>query len=381
MGLQNALWQAVLIYSCYVLVGVAAVYAARNVHGRAARGIATGVLILAALHCPLVPQWRSPSSPKLFDESKNLYWMLVCCTFVVSLRIFYFVYLRPPSFSSALPFSFLLASMMFNTDIEHGVQGIRRWREPKMWSRIGTTLLALPAKLALLAWLGQVQAPPERRARLYKTVYTWNMLSLQYLLDGFWTGLMFYPYLSLPFDTYLVLGSLFTGLPMEPMFASPALTTSPRDFWSGRWNLLVKNTFHRSIFVPATHVGHPQNGDTKAIVSFAEKVVSSLGVFFVSAISHDWINYLTFGRYTPDNFIFFMLNGLLTNIESYITHFRPHLFKRLGELPRWVKVVSMWTLMGATVPVFMREYLRTEMVDEAASYARWAVESLGIRVA
>ncbi|KAI9015465.1 hypothetical protein DFJ74DRAFT_262310 [Hyaloraphidium curvatum] len=406
--MAHPLFSALLIFSAFVSVAFLAALAARHIVRRAYRGAAAAVLVAATMHAPLLPRLLLPNSMPLPEYSMYLYWILVCCTWVFPLRIGYFLLVRSAAYARSLPLSFVVSSMMFNTDVEKGPAGVRRWRDPGQWSRVASTLLlGMPAKFALLAWLALMQAPAERVRRVYEAVYTARMFTPQFLYDSVFVSLIPYPFLSLPFDLYLVIGTLLTGWPMQPMFASPALTTSPRDFWSGRWNLLVKNTFHRTLFAPATgshHGNHKKHDDAAARVAGKEaqngaaavpeskakgkeaprpislaKMASSLMVFAVSALGHDWMNWLCFGRYTPDNAAFFMLHGLMANLE--VIAMRTSWGRRLARaLPRPAKIACMWVLMAMTVPIFMREYVRAGMIAEIAGYAGWVVDRLGIRV-
>ena len=52
--------------------------------------------------------------------------------------------------------------------------------------------------------------------------------------------------------------TLATGLHFAPAFQDPFLSTSPRDFWTRRWNLIFRNYSHRHVFMPIRKLlGHP----------------------------------------------------------------------------------------------------------------------------
>ncbi|KAL3894024.1 MAG: hypothetical protein SGCHY_005508 [Lobulomycetales sp.] len=112
---------------------------------------------------------------------------------------------------------------------------------------------------------------------------------------GYYTcGLFLYLIVSFIGDALFGMYQAVLGVPMKNLFNAPFLSTSPRDFWSRRWNRLFSHCFHRIIFRfrPSQRWG----GGTFA-----------MAVFLLSGIFHEYINYTTLGTdVLGDNMIFFL---------------------------------------------------------------------------
>ncbi|KAJ3337879.1 hypothetical protein HDU93_000379 [Gonapodya sp. JEL0774] len=318
------------------------------------RGVVTAVLIPSMLTAPLLPQYIWPNS-RVEDLSLFLWWTLTSVTFVGGLRIFDLAYLRSPSSLNDMPIRHFLSIMFFNPDeiFFHTKQDLEIDRSSHSLWTVGVILPLKAAFLGLLL-LGPFTAEVEKQ--ILQDVFTLNMFSWRYIVCGLIVGSSFYPTLSLPFDLLIAIGEVATGVPMKPIFQNPMMSTSLRDFWSGRWNVLVKNTFHRAVFDPAlaqkeslasdsalqvqssmiagdvittclpaphetlgngadgtSHVENPRSEKKKFSMS---STVGSLQVFLVSAISHEWLNFVAFHGIRGDNLVFFISHGLLTSLQA-----------------------------------------------------------------
>ena len=71
-------------------------------------------------------------------------------------------------------------------------------------------------------------------------------------------------------------GLLACGYRPQTFFRNPLIeSTSPIDFWSHRWNLLIKGLFHRSIFSPLRARRMPA-------------ALGALAAFAVSGLFHEY---------------------------------------------------------------------------------------------
>ena len=100
----------------------------------------------------------------------------------------------------------------------------------------------------------------------------------------------------------------------NPMFASQ----SPVDFWSRRWNLLIRGLFHRSIFSPLRARKTPTG-------------LCALAAFVVSGLFHEYaFMAASGGRAFGSNLLFFLTQGIICTLETVLT--------ALGvRAPRWVR--------------------------------------------
>jgi hypothetical protein len=142
-------------------------------------------------------------------------------------------------------------------------------------------------------------------------------------------------------DAHAGLFMLLTGKFLPPFAQSPLLSSSPRDFWSRRWNLLFKHTAHTVLFGPLRSRGMPA-------------VVGAIIVFIVSSILHEYMVFIS----RPDRpdllgsmTLFFLAHSLATVLEAVVM--KPLLHSTPPSLQkRHFGVVLMWIWMILTSPLF-----------------------------
>lgn len=154
---------------------------------------------------------------------------------------------------------------------------------------------------------------------------------------------------------YAALGALadvVTGLLMNAgigfaeVFRAPPLARSPRDFWSGRWNLYVHDVALRHLFPRLGGRRHP--------------VRATLGVFFVSGLMHEYFVWACLGRlprHTGAMLLFFVVHGLAVAAEVvWDGHLRARARANGQPLPRpwpaWIAIPLHQVWMTATAPLF-----------------------------
>ena len=172
--------------------------------------------------------------------------------------------------------------------------------------------------------------------------------SIQLILFFFWETISEEIRLYLGLLSFLVLihfgflGLLYSlyricGWPVEPLFRSPFLSTSLRDFWSKRWNLAFVDMDKR-IFLPL----FPQG---------AGKAFAVFGIFVVSGCLHEiGISYPADGGWGAP-FLYFIIHGVLTMIEPSIP-----------GLNKFTALRRLWTWVALLVPaplLFHLPFLRS----------------------
>ncbi|CEI95141.1 hypothetical protein RMCBS344292_09340 [Rhizopus microsporus] len=94
-------------------------------------------------------------------------------------------------------------------------------------------------------------------------------------------------------DAYLIFGAAdiiagaiqtVSGQKMEDMFDSPFIATSPRDFWSRRWNRHIRNLLHRQVFRPDTkkEKGFLNSPQGRGLLAFAMSFMVLTGRLFLA---------------------------------------------------------------------------------------------------
>ncbi|CAO0796095.1 unnamed protein product [Mucor circinelloides] len=190
--------------------------------------------------------------------------------------------------------------------------------------------------------------------------YPW--LSKESLLDTFLFGLKAYLILGIV-DVTTGLAQAATGWRMVDMFDSPLLATSPKDFWSNRWNKTVRNLLHSQVFSIQKETDRKKNDDIKALQKsegfFSTKQGRGLMAFIVSGAFHELIICSVCRKVTLENFCFFTLHGLACMLEVKYSNTKqqPTGWKRAARI---TFNLGFLTLTGR---LFLAPFLRTRFTE------------------
>lgn len=124
---------------------------------------------------------------------------------------------------------------------------------------------------------------------------------------------------------------LLSGHGAREAFHWPPLATSPRDFWSRRWNSMFRNASHRLVFTPLGGAHRP----LPAVVA----------VFAWSALVHEYLVIAALGSTRGHMTAFFALHGAATMVSGLWQ-------RRPWPLPRWLAVTLHLAWLVATAPLF-----------------------------
>jgi hypothetical protein len=127
---------------------------------------------------------------------------------------------------------------------------------------------------------------------------------------------------------------------MLPMYNYPMASTSLRDFWGHRYNLLIHCLLTETVYVPVQQF-------------YSSKEIAITATFAVSGVLHAWVAYFTFGRGVVRAFVFFLLQvpGIL--LER----------KFLSKVPVFVKLCWTMAYLLATTPLYLGLFVE--------NYAEW----------
>jgi len=106
-------------------------------------------------------------------------------------------------------------------------------------------------------------------------------------------------------DIVQALVNIISGETFDYMWKYPFFATSPKDFWSRRWNVLFRELFHGSVFRPFFDL-------TKSTA------LSAIAVFIASGIIHEMEVYLSFWEVTGENMLFFIINCFFCMIQTQL---------------------------------------------------------------
>ncbi|KAI8001362.1 Acyl-CoA--sterol O-acyltransferase 1 [Camellia lanceoleosa] len=105
------------------------------------------------------------------------------------------------------------------------------------------------------------------------------------------------------------------GSNVEAQFDEPYLSSSLRDFWGRRWNLMSSDILRLTIYNPLCSLARPVLGHKWAYI------LAIIGTFLVSGLMHELMFYYAGMRHTWGHTLFFLLQGLCLIVESSLKKF------------------------------------------------------------
>jgi Membrane bound O-acyl transferase family len=130
--------------------------------------------------------------------------------------------------------------------------------------------------------------------------------------------------------------SIILNMPVEPQFNNPFLSTSLRDFWSRRWNIMLSHTLRQVVYDPIT--------------SRAGPTVGLITSFLVSGLMHEIIfYYLASSRPTGEVMAFFLLQGMGIIVEHVVkrtTTWRPHKIFACPMTVGFIMISAFWLVFN-----------------------------------
>ncbi|KAI8614093.1 hypothetical protein BC830DRAFT_1129028 [Chytriomyces sp. MP71] len=164
------------------------------------------------------------------------------------------------------------------------------------------------------------------------------------------------------FGTMFLVATML-GTPLVYMFHYPHLSTSPRDYWSYRWNFAVKELLHRLSFLQTLSVldyfsGPPKKDPSKRAPA-SHFAIASLNAFLLSALIHEYLVFLFLEHRYGENTLFFVLQAVFcfTQVQlQQMTGFGKTWGKDVpGMLFGWTTTMF---LLFCTSPLFLGPYAR-----------------------
>jgi len=126
-------------------------------------------------------------------------------------------------------------------------------------------------------------------------------------------------------------------IPVHPVVNAPFFATSPRDFWSRRWNLIVRNFFHDFFFIPLVN--------SKLFSRSSAASISAILVFIFSGVTHEVFVWAVTGTWEWLGYMsgFFIIHGVACFAQAYVPQ---------TKLPWVVSVLLVHVFMLLTAPLF-----------------------------
>nr|KAJ3413495.1 hypothetical protein HK105_002061 [Polyrhizophydium stewartii] len=163
-------------------------------------------------------------------------------------------------------------------------------------------------------------------------------------------------------------------IPYNPMMDNPFISSSFRDFWSVRWNMLVKQTLHRLTFEPTMKFlslfSGPRNRDSSKDVRPPawHAAVAAFNAFIFSGLMHEWLIFALMDiPTTGEQMVFFLIHGVVTVGQVVVVLGIPRKWKlrsAIDNMPLPVAMLITDILMIWFAPFFLNPYVRSEFLTK-----------------
>ncbi|KAI3466520.1 hypothetical protein Pfo_023183 [Paulownia fortunei] len=112
---------------------------------------------------------------------------------------------------------------------------------------------------------------------------------------------------------FAALAKALVSVELEPQFNEPYLATSLQDFWGRRWNLMVSNILHPTVYRPVGSVS------SRFMARKWAPIPAVLATFLVSGLMHELV-FCNFGRLRPTGEVmcFFLIHGVSLSLEIVV---------------------------------------------------------------
>ncbi|KAI7904044.1 uncharacterized protein BX663DRAFT_432409 [Cokeromyces recurvatus] len=144
-------------------------------------------------------------------------------------------------------------------------------------------------------------------------------------------------------DLILSIPQVITGTKTIPAFNHPFLATSLIDFWGNRWNMVMRNIFHKQIF------------SKRPTSSAWERNLKGLQVFHMSGLMHEIIMTIVHREINLEQWLFFMIQGIAIYLQLNCI---PRTFRE--RIPKPLSTILTILFLGCTGKLFLASFIRTE---------------------
>jgi hypothetical protein len=134
------------------------------------------------------------------------------------------------------------------------------------------------------------------------------------------------------------------------LFSEPWMSSSPRDFWSNRWQLLFNELFKELGYLPARDLIAPY------VPRRISNMMGVLGALCISALFHEYLIIGQFDIWTGEHFFFFMSHGVILILwEVIFGHEDKIKITKIRRILKWVLLAAVNLLV---LPAFVQPMKR-----------------------
>ena len=254
----------------------------------------------------------------LLHHSPITNWLLAGASYVIAMRLLACMQLPPsnnPLYASntrqPVPFLSYFIFLFTATSIPPPLRPSRQPVPPGIelvWTAGRLLVKAVLLHVAVHALLWLTGGKPSSSLLSYhdvpSTAFTLLLCSLM--------SLLMYCTLSTVSIASTTAFSALCGAPLPPLFHTPYLASSPRSFWSLRWNTMFTRLYTTLLFRPLTTL---LPSYTPPLLT---PLLSALAVFLLSGLLHIHQSMAAFHLVYPSTLLFFILQFILCTVQVVV---------------------------------------------------------------
>ncbi|EXX50177.1 uncharacterized protein OCT59_018991 [Rhizophagus irregularis] len=146
----------------------------------------------------------------------------------------------------------------------------------------------------------------------------------------------------------------------KSLFSEPWMASSPRDFWSTRWQLFLNETFKELGFLPVRNL----------LIPFVPRKIANmmgvLGAFAISSLLHEYLIIGNYNIWTGEQTFFFMIHGVIFILWEVIFGYEKK--NEITMVKRFLKWGLLLVINLLVFPAFIEPSLRNYKVSSIPTF-------------
>jgi hypothetical protein len=277
--------------------------------------------------------------PYLYDGPLFVKFLLTIIGFFVSFNIVDLVYLEPVEHMTFKEYMFYLStSSRYNMPIKQTPQ------KGEQELVISARSVNIKGLLRLAKAAGKFLV----LSTIFESIQKWEIERsyLEYYTFMYLVGACLYLMFNVLLDVVGLFWEFTFNMKPKELFRTPFIASSPRDFWSRRWNMFFRDFFHKIFFKNVKNL------------TYLRSIVSALAIFVISGLLHEYVYWSIMGKVSGLKMMFFLVHGVVTTLQTILQT----LFPVLKKVPTVVAVPLNTVFLALTIPLFISPYVHSGFI-------------------
>ncbi|GBC21837.2 uncharacterized protein OCT59_004809 [Rhizophagus irregularis] len=147
------------------------------------------------------------------------------------------------------------------------------------------------------------------------------------------------------------------------IFSMPWIASSPRDFWSTRWQLMFSEIFKELGYLPVRNL----------LITFVPRKIANmmgvLGALCFSSLLHEYLIIGISNIWTGEHFFFFMIHGVIFILWEIVFGYEKK--NEITKIKRFLKWILLLTINLMVLPAFVEPMIRKNNILPKSYLAKY----------